>query len=65
MHMLMAKSINWQCFTAGFLTALTPLTILYTGFGITLKAIVGMLLTAIPIGEAVFDFAGSRTGCMR
>ena len=64
-HMLMAKSIDWQCFTAGFLTALTPLAILYTGFGITLKAIVGMLLTAIPIGEAVFDFTGSRTGCMR
>jgi hypothetical protein len=64
-QLLIYGSVDWKCFAAGFLAALTPLAIPFTAVGLTLKGVVGMLLTAIPYGEAIVDFTGSRESCMR
>ena len=62
-HMLLAKSVDWACFNAGFLAALTPLAILFSPLGLALDKVVPIILPALGIAEATFDTTNSRQGC--
>lgn len=63
-QMLFANGLDWKCFASGLYECVAPLPIAITPFGISLAAVVGMVLASIGVAEASFDFSGSREACM-
>ena len=64
-QMLFGGGMDWKCFASGFIAGLAPLTVAVTSLGLSLKDVVGLLITGIGVAEAVFDATGSRESCMR